>query len=433
MVRRLNTILRSTIFRVTCVLLSVLNLSTFSTVCKAQVRVEVSGVGTTQFPVALANFAGDANQSSLLNKIISSDLVRSGLFKTIDAPNGVNENSALNFSDLRASGADAILAGSVNKLADGRFDIRYRLSDTARQTSLIGESITVAPADLRLAAHRIADSVYEKLTGDKGIFSTRIAFVSKQGPRYRLIIADWDGDNMQEALNSGEPIISPKWSFDGKKLAYVSFENKKPVVYSHSVNGGQRVVMANFKGSNSAPAWSPDGRTLAVTLTQEGLSQIYLIGSEGNAKRLTQSNSIDTEPVFSPDGKFVFFTSDRGGSPQIYRIPAGGGEVTRVTFSGTYNVSPRLSPEGSRLVFITRRDGRYLVAVRDLASGAEQIVSDTGREESPSYSPNGKWILYTTQNAGKDSLIAVSSDGRVKQRLTSSADIREPSWGPFLK
>ncbi len=399
----------------------------------AQVRVDVSGVGTTQFPVALATFAGDTSLSNTLNSIVSSDLVRSGSFKTLDAPGGLNENSALNFAELRSAGADAILVGSINKLADGRLDIRYRLSDTSRQSSLIGESLTIAPADLRLAGHRIADAIYEKLTGEKGIFSTRIAFVSKQANRFRLNIADWDGDNIQVALNSAEPIISPKWSFDGKKLAYVSFENKKPVVYSHNINGGQRTVMANFKGSNSAPAWSPDGRTLAVTLTQEGLSQIYLLGGDGNAKRLTQSNSIDTEPVFSPDGKFVYFTSDRGGAPQIYRIPAGGGEVTRVTFSGTYNVSPRLSPDGSRLVFITRRDGRYLVAVRDLASGAEQLVSDAGREESPSYAPNGKWILYTTQSGGKDSLIAVSSDGRVKQRLTSSADIREPSWGPFLK
>jgi TolB protein len=415
-------------------ILFVLNASALiATSAIAQVRVDVSGVGTTQFPVALAAFAGDTNLTSTLNSIVSSDLVRSGSFKTIDAPNGLNENSSINFIDVRASGADAILAGSINKLADGRLDIRYRLSDTARQSSLIGESLTVSPADLRLAGHRIADAVYEKLTGEKGIFSTRIAFVSKQANRYRLNIADWDGDNIQVALNSAEPIISPKWSFDGKKLAYVSFENKKPVVYSHNINGGQRTVMANFKGSNSAPAWSPDGRTLAVTLTQEGLSQIYLIGGDGNAKRLTQSNSIDTEPVFSPDGKFVYFTSDRGGSPQIYRIPAGGGEVNRVTFAGTYNVSPRLSPDGSRLVFITRRDGRYLVAVRDLASGAEQLVSDAGREESPSYAPNGKWILYTTQSGGKDSLIAVSSDGRVKQRLTSSADIREPSWGPFLR
>jgi TolB protein len=399
----------------------------------AQVRVDVSGVGTTQYPIAIAGFNGETALTSSINSVIASDLVRSGSFKSIDAPNGLNENSALNYGDLKASGADAVLAGSITKLANGRLDIRYRLSDTARQTSLVAESITVAPGDLRLAAHRIADAVYERITGEKGIFSTRITFVSKQANRYRLNVADWDGDNIQVALNSSEPIISPKWSFDGSKLAYVSFENKKPVVYAHNINGGQRTVMANFKGSNSAPAWSPDGRTLAVTLTQEGLSQIYLVTGEANAKRLTQSNSIDTEPVFSPDGKTIYFTSDRGGSPQIYRIPASGGEATRVTFNGSYNISPRLSPDGGRLAFITRREGRYLVAVKDLGGGAEQLVSDTGREESPSFAPNGKWILYTTQNSGRDSLIAVSSDGRVKQRLSSSADIREPSWGPFLK
>jgi TolB protein len=404
-----------------------------SAIVQAQVRVDVSGVGTTQYPIAIAGFSGESALTTSLNSVISNDLVRSGSFKSIDAPSGLNENSTLNYNDLKASGADAVLAGSVSKLANGRLEIRYRLSDTARQTSLIGESVTVAPGDLRLAAHRIADAVYERITGEKGIFSTRITFVSKQANRYRLNVADWDGDNIQVALNSGEPIISPKWSFDGSKLAYVSFENKKPVVYAHNINGGQRTVMANFKGSNSAPAWSPDGKTLAVTLTQEGLSQIYLVTGDANAKRLTQSNSIDTEPVFSPDGKTIYFTSDRGGSPQIYRIPVSGGEATRVTFNGPYNISPRLSPDGSRLAFISRREGRYLVAVKDLSGGAEQLVSDTGREESPSFAPNGKWILYTTQNSGKDSLIAVSSDGRVKQRLSSSADIREPSWGPFLK
>jgi TolB protein len=408
-------------------------LCTFAMTGNAQVRVDVSGVGANQFPVAIATFSGDSQLAASLKSVMSNDLVRSGSFKTIDAPNGLSENSAINFNELKASGADAVLAGSINKLSDGRFDIRYRLSDTAKETSLLGESKIVTSADMRLAAHQIADSVYERLTGEKGIFSTRIAFISKQANRYKLNIGDWDGDNIQVALNSPEPIISPKWSFDGRKLAYVSFENKKPVVYSHNINGGQRQVMANFKGSNSAPAWSPDGRTLAVTLTQDGLSQIYLVTGEGNAKRLTQSTSIDTEPVYSPDGKTIFFTSDRGGSPQIYRIPSAGGEASRVTFGGTYNVSPRLSPDGSRLVFITRREGRFLVAVKDLSGGAEQIVSDTGREESPSYAPNGKWILYATQSNGKDSLIAVSSDGRIKQRLTSSADIREPSWGPFLK
>ena len=400
---------------------------------QGQMRVDVSGVGASQYPIAISKFTGDAQLPDELKSIIAADLVRSGAFKTVEAPNGLNENSTPNFIDLKASGAESILAGSVNRLANGRLDIRYRLTDVARQNSLIGESVTVGPADLRLAAHRIADAIYERITGDKGIFSTRIAFVSKQGGRYRLNIADWDGENIQSALNSAEPIISPNWSFDGKKLAYVSFESKKPVVYSHNINGGQRTVMANFKGSNSAPAWSPDGKTLAVTLTQEGLSQIYLVTGEGNAKRLTQSNSIDTEPVFSPDGRFVYFTSDRGGSPQIYRIAATGGEATRVTFAGPYNISARISPDGSRMVFISRREGRFLVTLKDLGSGAEQVISDTGREESPSFSPNGRWVLYATQSGGKDLLMAVSTDGKIKQRLSSSSDIREPSWGPFLK
>jgi TolB protein len=276
--------------------------------------------------------------------------------------------------------------------------------------------------------------VYEKITGEKGIFSTRIAFVTRQGGRHRLNIADWDGENVVTPLNSPEPIISPSWSRDGGRLAYVSFESRKPVVYVHTLATGQRKAVANFKGSNSAPAWSPDGRTLAVALTIDALSQIYLIPSEGGGqpRRVTTSPSIDTEPVFSPDGATLYFTSDRGGSPQIYRVPVSGGDASRVTFSGTYNVSPRISPDGQSLAYVSRRDGRFLVVLRDIASGTERVLSDGGREESPSFAPNGRWIMYATQASGRDSLVAASLDGRVKQRLTSNAgDIREPTWGPF--
>jgi len=400
----------------------------------AQMRVDVSGVGATQYPIAVANFVTDGRLPQDVAAIVRGDLTRSGAFRMVDAPSPLSEAAAPNFADLRSRGADAVLGGSVNRLADGRYDIRYRLSDVVRQTAIGGESVVAPEADLRFAAHRIADWVYEKLTGEKGIFSTRIAFVSKQGTRHRLNIADWDGENIQVPLNSPEPIISPSWSPDGARLAYVSFESKKPVVYVHSLATGQRVAVANFKGSNSAPAWSPDGRTLAVALTRDGLSQVYLVSADGsgNARRLTSSLGIDTEPVFSPDGRSLYFTSDRGGSPQIYRMPVAGGDATRVTFSTPYNVSPRISPDGKQLAFITRRDGRFFVAIKDLAGGNEQVLSDGGREESPSFAPNGRWVMYATQNGGRDSLMAVSIDGRVKQRLTSSAfDIREPTWGPL--
>ena len=403
---------------------------------QAQTRIEVLGVGATQYPIAVANFASDGRAPQDVVGIVRSDLSRTGLFKLIDPQTTVTESTALNAADFRDKGADSVLGGTIARTPDGRYDIRYRLTDVVRQSSLLGESLTATEPDLRLAAHRVADAVYEKLTGEKGVFATRIAFVSKQGSRYRLNIADWDGEGIDTALNSPEPIISPVWSPNGDRLAYVSFEAQKPIVYVHTLASGQRTMVANFKGSNSAPAWSPDGRNLAVTLSRDGSSQLYMIDAHGGpARRVTSSSGIDTEPVFSPDGRSIYFTSDRGGAPQIYRIPAGGGDAVRITFGSGYNVSPRISPDGKTLAFITRRDGRYLVATKDLAGGGnEQVLSDGGLEESPSFSPNGRWIMYSTSAGGRDTLMMVSVDGRVKQRLPSTlGDYREPTWGPFLK
>ena len=337
-------------------------------------------------------------------------------------------------SALRGQGADSVLVGSVQPVANARLEFRYKLADTVRQSVITEATMTAGESDVRLAGHRIADIVYEKLTGIKGIFSTRIAFVTKQGNRYRLNVADWDGQNVQTALNAGEPIISPAWSPDGKRLAYVSFETKKPVVYVHDLASGQRKAVAKFKGSNSAPAWSHDGRSLAVTLTRDGGSQIYQVSADGgeSARRLTQSSSIDTEPVYSPDGKFLYFTSDRGGAPQIYRMPSNGGAASRVTFGSSYNVSPRISPDGQQMAYVTQRNGRFLIALKDLQSGDETLLTDTGEEESPSFAPNGQWVMYTTRAGGREYLMAVSTDGRVKQRLSSStSSVREPAWGPY--
>ncbi len=403
----------------------------------AQMRIDVSGVGATQYPIAIANFAADSRVPQQIADIVRSDLARSGAFRVIDPQATLSDTATPDHAGMRARGADAVLGGSVARLADGRYDIRYRLSDAVRQNVIGGESLVVSEADLRYGAHRVADWVFEKITGEKGIFSTRIAFVSKQGNRFRLNIADWDGENVVSPLNSPEPIISPSWSPDGSRIAYVSFESRKPVVYVHTLATGQRMPVANFKGSNSAPAWSPDGRTLAVALTRDGLSQIYLIDSNGSGapRRITSSPGIDTEPAFSPDGKSIYFTSDRGGSPQIYRMASDGSGASRVTFSASYNVSPRVSPDGRLLSYVTRRDGRYLIVVRDIASpDGETILSETGREESPSFAPNGRWVMFATHNAGRDSLVAVTVDGRVRQRLTSGAgDIREPTWGPFAR
>ena len=397
-------------------------------------RIDVSGVGARQVPLALAPFNGAGQAPQQLDVVIQEDLQRSGMFRLVNLTDTLSENSPLDMSALRSQGADSVLVGSVQPVANARLEFHYKLADTVRQSVITEATMTAGESDVRLAGHRIADIVYEKLTGIKGIFSTRIAFVTKQGNRYRLNVADWDGQNVQTALNAGEPIISPAWSPDGKRLAYVSFETKKPVVYVHDLASGQRKAVAKFKGSNSAPAWSHDGRSLAVTLTRDGGSQIYQVSADGgeSARRLTQSSSIDTEPVYSPDGQFLYFTSDRGGAPQIYRMPSNGGAASRVTFGSSYNVSPRISPDGQQMAYVTQRNGRFLIALKDLQSGDETLLTDTGEEESPSFAPNGQWVMYTTRAGGREYLMAVSTDGRVKQRLSSStSSVREPAWGPY--
>lgn len=417
--------------RVMLVLAGVLSLPAF-----AQFRVEVSGVGLTQVPIAVAAFRGDDAAPQKMGAIIQADLERSGQFRGVDTSGAaLDENARLDVSSWRQKGADALVAGSISRLADGRYDVRMRLTDVVRGQDLGGQSYAVVTGDLRLAAHRIADFVYEKLTGDKGIFSTRIAYVTKVGQTYNLWVADADGENAQSALNSAEPIISPSWAPNGMQIAYVSFESRKPVIFVHDVATGKRRLVANFKGSNSAPAWSPDGKTLAATLSRDGGSQLYLLDSNGGEpRRLAQSGSIDTEPTFTADGRTIYFVSDRGGAPQIYRMPASGGSAERVTFTGTYNISPALSPDGKWLAYISRVSGVFKLHVMDIASGATTAITDTTADENPSFSPNSRLIMYATHQLGREALMTTTLDGKIKARLAGqSGDIREPDWGPAQK
>ena len=405
---------------------------------QAQLTFEIIGGAGKQFPIAVVPFGNENTLPQAATQIISADLARSGLFKVVDS-SGVSplptEPSEINYADWRSRAADAIVIGSVRPLDNGQLEVRFRLMDAVKQTQLTGATLTASATQLRATAHKIADIIYEKLTGDKGVFATRIAYIVKQGPRYQLQVSDADGFGPQTVLASNEPLLSPAWSPDGTQLAYVSFENKRPIVVVQNLATGVRRTVAAFRGNNSAPGWSPDGKFIAVALSKDSISQIYLVpASGGEAVRLTSSSGIDTEPAFSPDGKTIAFLSDRGGSPQIYRMPASGGDPQRLTFSGTYNVSPDWSPDGKSIAYIQRDGGKFHVAILDLDSGQSQVLTDSGLDESPSFAPNGKVILYATQAGGRGVLSTVSSDGRVKVRLTTAAgDIREPDWGPFPK
>jgi TolB protein len=405
----------------------------------AQLSIEITGAGATRTPIAIVAFTGEDKVGTSLTAIVRADLERSGLFRGLEVPPLTphpNENSPVSFGEWRSRLADALVVGSVAQNADGRSEVRFRVYDIVKQAPLGAIAYLFTKDNARAAAHRIADFVYEKLTGEKGVFSTQIAYVVKRGNTYELQIADADGERAQYLLRSNEPIISPVWSPDGRRIAYVSFESKKPIVYVHHLSENKRQVVASFKGSNSAPAWSPDGKTIAVVLSVEGGSQLYLINADGSGprRRISNSPSIDTEPRYSTDGKWIYFTSDRGGSPQIYRTAATGGEPQRVTFKGSYNVSPRPSPDGRVLAYVTRDAGKFQVALLDLSNQQVQVITDSDRDESPSFAPNGRMILLATVRGGRGVLSAVSSDGRIRQNLPySGGDVREPAWGPFIE
>jgi TolB protein len=405
------------------------------TAAHAQLRVEISGVGANQIPIAIAGFANETIAPQQVTAIIKADLARSGYFRIIDTGNTMSETAEIDYAAWKARSIDALVIGSVQRLADGRYDVRYRLLDVIRASNLSGFSQTAAPDRLRVAAHQIADDIYEKLLGVRGAFATRIAYITKSGKEYRLEIADSDGEDTQVALRSNEPIISPAWSPEGTRIAYVSFESRKPTVYVQDLISRKRIVIASYRGSNSAPSWSPDGTRLALALSRNGYTQIYVANADGSGlRKLTNTSNIETEPQFSPDGQNIYFVSDRSGGPQIYRMNANGGEARRITFNGSYNISPRISPDGKTLAYISRRDGKFQLHVLDLASGQELRLSDTVQDESPSFSPNGRYIMYATESGGRGTLAVVSADGRVKHRLTTQAgDVREPTWGPFMK
>jgi TolB protein len=408
-----------------------------TSIANAALEIEISGGGAQQVPIAILPFGGATNIKENISEIIAADLHRSGLFRVLETRGMANlpiTPAQIKYAEWAALQAQAITVGNVESIAGGRLKVSFHLMDALKQTQLAGMDYQIAPSQTRSTAHKIADIIYQKLTGQAGIFASRIAYITKTGKRYALQVADADGYNPQTVVSSNEPLISPAWSPDGTKLAYVSFEKKKPIVFVQSLTSGSREVLANYKGNNSAPAWSPDGSKLAIVLTYGANSQIYTISSNGgNLKQITKSSAIDTEPVFSPDGSMIYFSSDRGGRPQIYKVPADGGSPSRVTFEGAYNVSPHFSPDGKALAYIRNDGGKFRVALHDLASGQVQLLSEGSQDESPSFAPNGRVILYATKARGRGALAAVSADGKVRQRLNDATggDVREPAWGPM--
>jgi TolB protein len=388
----------------------------------------------------LPTFRGEGIAPHRISEIVRADLERSGLFRVVSA--GLTESDPIgtrpDFPAWRQRGADFLLSGSITRLANGRFFISSQLWDTVRGNDLAKSNYEERPEEMRLAAHVIADAIYEKLIGEKSVFATRIAYVTKQGSDFRLLVADSDGENAQLAFESREPIISPAWSRSGAHLAYVSFHEGRPVIYAHEVaRGGRPSVVADFRGSNSAPAWSANGRQIIATLSRDGGSQIYAVDFPGGRepRRLTQSNSIDTEPCCSPDGQWIYFVSDRRGrSPQIYRMPAAGGVVELVTKTGSYNISPAISPDSKLMAYISLVAGGYRLHLMDLSTGQSTALTDTSADEGPSFAPNGRLILYETRVQRREVLMTTTIDGRIKVPLkVQGGDIREPDWGPFVR
>lgn len=410
----------------------------------AELRIEIRQGVDKAVPVAVVPFGweGQGAAPADVAAVVAADLARSGRFAPLprgDMLTRPTDGRDVDFDDWRILGTEIVIVGRLIPQSPEEFTIQFQVFDVLRGEQVLGYRQPARLRQLRTASHRVADLIYEELTGIRGVFGTQVAYVTVNGPvsarSYQLVVADADGENDRVVADSDSPLMSPAWSPDSRKLAYVSFENERSEIYVQTLRSGARERVSSRAGVNGAPAWSPDGRKLALTLSRgDGNLDIYTLelGSQV-LTRLTRRPAIDTEAAWSPDGRYLYFTSDRGGAPQIYRIAAEGGEQPeRVTFEGGYNARPRASPDGEQLAVVHNDRGNYRIAAVDLGRGFTQVLTDGALDESPSFAPNGETLIYATVEDGQGVLATVSADGRIRQRISASeGDVREPAWSPF--
>ena len=400
----------------------------------AALTIEITEGIESALPVAVVPFASGGAPVDI-SAVVNADLARSGYFKMMaqqamsSRPNTLQQ---VNFKEWQSLGQNYMVVGLVNNNGS-QYDVQFQLLDVFKGGQMLGYKMTSSANDLRRTAHHISDLIFEKLTGKKGAFSGRIAYITSSGNEsHQLQVADADGFNPQTIASSAEPLMSPSWSPDGRKLAYVSFERKSAAIYIQTLATGQRERVAEFRGINGAPAWSPDGTRLALTLSKDGSPDVYILNLASRAlTKLSKSTAIDTEPAWSPDGNYIVFTSDRGGKPQLYIAPSSGGAEKRITFSGDYNARASFSPDGKSIAMVHGNGGSYRIAVMDTASKAISVLTAGPSDESPTFAPNGSMILYASKKGRTGFLSAVSIDGKMQQKLVfNNGEVREPAWSP---